>query len=480
MQNKKLRNIVIPTAMLFCLFGLLFVPECDDCYFAYWKFNSFKDFLLVRPITTEVYISGVPANGRYLGNFLGVLQGKLYFTPFGFVRGFLLGTALLAIVFLLSRRFCSAFVKDREAWIFALALVILAPRGIWQQVYSWGAAFVNYLVPFIGILLLLDWLHTRKSFDLKYQIAVGVITFICCLFMETTTLLLVVSATVFLIFSFVRRWETFDAAMPAALGSWLGTFIMVTAPGYMQSDSVRSIGLDKICDNAYVIMTETFVRPAAAAVLISIFLIFLLYRQNCPRWKIWGILLGVVHIACIADTTVDLFQVKNNYTDIRFILGCAVLILWLIVLAEWKNSAARFQIYLLFAAICVTNIPLLFISPIWPRNFFSSYILLALVIAVLYCTAREQGLPSFAWLRVPTIIASVLLVTIYASNFRVYHQRLDLAREQVAAGETELHLLFLPFSGWATNETEGKGDLTYLVYQKEPWDVTFHFYPWHG
>ena len=63
------------------LLGLLFVPECDDCYFVYWTFDSVKDWLLTRPVTEGATIVGVPENGRYLGNLLGVLQGKLYFVP---------------------------------------------------------------------------------------------------------------------------------------------------------------------------------------------------------------------------------------------------------------------------------------------------------------------------------------------------------------------------------------------------------------
>ena len=29
----------------------LFVPESDDCYFVYWRYDSWTDFLLTRPVT---------------------------------------------------------------------------------------------------------------------------------------------------------------------------------------------------------------------------------------------------------------------------------------------------------------------------------------------------------------------------------------------------------------------------------------------
>ena len=59
-----------------------------------------------------------------------------------------------------------------------------------------------------------------------------------------------------------------------------------------------------------------------------------------------------------------------------------------------------------------------------------------------------------------------------------YHQRLDYAREQAAAGAESITLPLLPYSHWAINETVWKGDISYLVYREAPWDVAFTFVPW--
>ena len=83
---------------LFFLLGLLFVPECDDCYFDYWQYDSLKDFLLTRPNPEDMHAYGVPANGRYLGNLIGVIQGKLYFTPLGWLRGLFMGGVLAGVI----------------------------------------------------------------------------------------------------------------------------------------------------------------------------------------------------------------------------------------------------------------------------------------------------------------------------------------------------------------------------------------------
>ena len=49
------------------------------------------------------------------------------------------------------------------------------------------------------------------------------------------------------------------------------------------------------------------------------------------------------------------------------------------------------------------------------------------------------------------------------------------AREQVAAGAEQITLPLLPFAGFARNEQEWKGDLSYQIYRETPWDVGFTF-----
>ena len=169
--------------------GLLFVPECDDCYFVYWSFDSLRDWLLTRPSTAGVEIVGVPENGRYLGNLLGVLQGKLYFIPVvgPILRGLLMGGALWALVYLLARRARRGPVGRGEAFSMALALVLLAPRGIWQEALSWGAGLVNYLLPMVILLVLLELFARRRP---PSALLAGALAFCGCLFMETATILL--------------------------------------------------------------------------------------------------------------------------------------------------------------------------------------------------------------------------------------------------------------------------------------------------
>ena len=163
MTTRRRRWDVLLSAALFLLLALLFVPECDDCYFIYWDFASWKDFLLVRPIPQEGVVLGVPSNGRYLGNLLGLILGKLAFSPLWPLRVLILGGGMLGLTLLLSRFFQGGPAGGRESFALALFLVVWAPWGIWQQVYSWSAAWANYLAPTLLLLPLLLLLRQGRS-----------------------------------------------------------------------------------------------------------------------------------------------------------------------------------------------------------------------------------------------------------------------------------------------------------------------------
>lgn len=461
--------------LLLCLFivlGLLFVPECDDCYFVYWRFASLRDLLLTKPITEGLPVVGVPANGRYLGNLLGVLQGKLYFTPVGFLRGLLFGGALAGLTLLLGRRFSTE--GKGEGLALAFSLVLLAPRGIWQQVYSWGAGFVNYLLPMAGILILLELLRQKRP----NPAACFVVTVCCCLFLEPVTILLCLGSIVFFLYTFSGNRERRPVAISVLLGALLGTAVMFFNPGYTQVGSdTRAMGLELVKRNLTVIMTDALIRPAAVTLFISTMLVFLL-RQQGGVWKPWAAVLAPIHLLCLADTLRDCFHDYNSYSTKRLLLACVLALIWVALLVQWRGGAVRLQVVAGVLALCALNGPLLVVSPVESRNLFPSYVVLMMIAALLWNEAKRQGFPTLrlAWL--PGLLACVLLIGVYGSNFAVYHQRLDSARLQAAQGAEEVKLPLLPFNGWAVNEQISKGDICYLVYREIPWDVSFQFVPY--
>ena len=135
-----------------------------------------------------------------------------------------MGGALWALVCLLARRARRGPVGRGEAFSIALALVLLAPRGIWQEAFSWGAGLVNYLLPMVILLVLLELFARRRP---PSALLVGALAFCGCLFMETTTILLAAGGCLCALL--FRHSDRRRAAMGVWLGSWLGALVMFTA-----------------------------------------------------------------------------------------------------------------------------------------------------------------------------------------------------------------------------------------------------------
>lgn len=93
-------------------------------------------------------------------------------------------------------------------------------------------------------------------------------------------------------------------------------------------------------------------------------------------------------------------------------------------------------------------------------------------------TCPAEGLRPLTRLNRAAAAAGVLLVAVYACNAAVWVHRLDTARAQADGGASQITLPLVPFPQFTANEMAGKGDIVYLVYHQQPWDISFTFVPY--
>ena len=466
----------------------LFFLESDDCYFVYWQYDSWKDFLFTRPDTDGALIVGVPQNGRYLGNLIGVLLAKSYETPLFFLRVVYFAGGLLLLAY---GGACSVCPERRREGIFLLlSLLILSFRGIWQEVYSWGAAYVNYLTPMALMLLLPSLLRgdgRRRPWSRRALLA-G-LSFVCCLFMETVTIFLFLSSLIAagVLWKTARhRWKEGAALL---LGSALGTAVMFLAPGYsaVNSDGLRELGLALLGESLAQTLVGVVVRPALTALLITGLLLRHLKRQGGRAWLFCGAAALLLHGICLWVWALDLADPGETVElppaePLLVGIGAVLAILWLVMLFLWKGHT-KWRTAALAGALCLVSGPLLVIAVSGNRYFFPSYVMLALAALSLYGGAREEGLRPMVWVRGVALGAACALIVIYFCNNAVFRQRLEYGRARAAEGAEQVTLPLVPFPGYARNEQQWKGDVSYLIYREAPWDVAFTFIPydqWSG
>ena len=301
---------LVLTVGLFLLLALTFMPECDDCYFAYWSYDSLWDFLRTRPILEEGVV-GVPANGRYLGNLLGVVLGKLAFSPLWWLRTLVLWGGLVGLTLVLARFLEREGLSAQEARAISLSMVVLSHVGIWQQVYSWAAAFSNYLIPGVLVLSILLLLGENRR---KLWPVVLILSAAGCLFAEPYLIFLVVFSVGLAaagLFPAIRR-RLPDLALRLALlaGSWAGAALCLTNSAMAQvSSGDRGLGLEQAVVNVPIIFTEVLLRPVPLAAAVSVMLLWLNWRQGNRWWRLWAALLLPLHLLIAWDQIqVDVYK----------------------------------------------------------------------------------------------------------------------------------------------------------------------------
>lgn len=476
----------VDAALIFLvvILAALFPLESDDCYFYFWQYGSFRDFLMARPDTTLAKLVGIPQNGRYLGNMLGVVLAKAYDSPFFLLRVVYFAGGLLTLAWAGAKALCRTEYRRPGMW-FLLSMLILAPRGLWQEVYSWGAAYVNYVTPVVLMAVLLVLLRrAARACSGPLSALIAVTAFGACLFMEPDTLFLCASASVFLLWTL----KTGRLRRPAAalwLGSVAGTAVMFAAPGYgsVGTDGLREFGLDLLGDSLSKLLVGTLVRPVAVALVITGLLLWLLREQGGSSWRWCAAAALPIHLLCLADGLRELTDPGTTVTlqappAWQLVTALALAALWLTMAVLWKGGRDKVLLWGLIGALVLVSGPLLVVSVRGNRFFFAGYAVLALTALVLWQSARVRGMKPMGWIRVCALVCACGLVAVYACNCRVYRQRLTQARRDVAAGAAQLTLPLVPFAGFARNEQIWKGDIAYQIYREQPWDVTFTFVPY--
>ena len=356
----------------------------------------------------------------------------------------------------------------------------MGPWGIWQQVYSWSAAWANYLAP--TLLLLPCFSCSARGGRTAGPSSCSSPCPSAC---SPSTIPSIWSSSPPL-----WLWPDWSPALRGLLpapslraallaGSWAGLALSMTNSVFAQVDSgLRGGGAGSGPGQPACHLYRGPPPPHSLCLTISLLLLWLVRRQGCPRWRLWACLLLPLHLYIGYDRLLVVLKRRDLYREECLWLGLALALLWLILAAEWRGGADRRELWFWVASLLVVTGPMLVVSPVNARMFFSSYLFLCLAASVLFRRARAEGLRPLTRLNRAAAAAGVLLVAVYACNAAVWVHRLDTARAQADGGASQITLPLVPFPQFTANEMAGKGDIVYLVYHQQPWDISFTFVPY--
>ncbi len=374
-----------------------FPPTGDDWNRLVFSNRTFQGYLDLVKSHYETL------NGRVLGNLLSYV---LIEPPI--LRYLSKALAILALTVLTAKL---SGIRSRLALFMGFFFVMTAPRLIFIQVYTWTSGFFNYVPPMIGILLLFQEMQPLfRGRPMKDGAIKTVLYFFLgiaiCLFVEHVTLFSLLLAFAIL------GIQLFQCIKPAAFsvsflfGTLLGNTLMFSSPIYrkilFEEDSYRTVPktamdfVDILLQNYRAFSRYMLLESPVFLLIVCLVCIVTLFRKKkqsaFSRFVlIWfGLLPTVVLVTRVLFSRVFDFTLANmeRYyflpVAFDFLLHLVTFIFLLYVgLSTVTNPAWRKQYTFTLLCVPVIVAPLFVVRPVLARNYYASYLFLAIAVLLL-------------------------------------------------------------------------------------------------
>lgn len=468
-MNKRISVGVIAALLYFVVLAFLFIPECDDLYFQYWDFADMKDFILTIPLQSDA--AGVPQNGRYMGNALGIALAKLYDNDLKCFRALFIGLCMWLFCVLAAKEQQSK--SSRSRFIFAFAVLVFAPTCIWQNVMSWAASFCNYFIPIL-ILFVYRMLRMDEG-SFARNAVIFCLALLAQMFSETVSVFFLVFGCLFALKHLMGKNQSgFYSALSIVIGAALGAIIMFSDPGYdlLGNDPVgRSFGISKAFTTFFDALSIT-VFENVLLFPISAVLFYRYYRNDSRTWVRVAVL-GMIGFAFVFTPLSVSYRMGFAVSAYVRVLFCLFgLVLLLLLWCGMKCGDAKRWIGLWMTCFVVMTGILMVVNPVSPRHMFLNYTLLFM--AMLELSREVDWFPNWVLLGL-SVITAIHLMYVYHANFNLNEQRVAMIVRAMNEKQSEITLPLVPYPDYTVNEKVGKGDVSFVYYYEHPWDMKFTF-----
>lgn len=428
--KKQYYFVVIGIISLISIYLLSVFPPSGDDFNRFLYLNaSFKD-IVKEALGTHSYL-----NGRILGNglsFLFVTRGSKI------VVKFLLISAIIVLVGKITNRKFTSF-------LFSILSLLFLDISIFREDIVWNAGFFNYIPP-VFLLLLLGYISVYMKDSNKKDILVFILAFSSCLFMENISLYMLFFP---FILYFVSNISKKNAGI-SFIASLIGNIVMFSSPVYMKiftkEDTYRTLANDNIIEsikiNWKVFQKYLSLGSYLIHILILLILVYMLYKIIKEKDYKY---IGINVISVISSIGIILTKSEEH---LLFNLVMHILYYGSILLMS-NRLDGRYKNICIFASIsmAISMGPLLFISPVGARNFFSSYILnLLIFFSLLFGNKLDfKDFRLYNAIILIVITRLVFLSYIYTINWNEYKKIENYVKESAKNNERQLILWEYPY-----------------------------------
>lgn len=423
-------------------------------------------------------------NGRILGNALE-----------GFTATHKLLRALIQALFVFGiwRTAASLLKLPTAGELLLMAGIVLLPSGLYAQTYGWGAGFFNY-VPEMLLLLVCAWLIYRwQSGACRNKALSGMAALLCALcaqlHAENFTVISMMLGAGLIVLTIAPVLRQNRAALLSGIGFLLGGAIMFASPAYHQGYYTVSTNLmERILENYQTVSFYTLGYHVIASLLLTVSAVFLLWNREIKwsrsvKYAVTAVLvlLQLYFIGYHQILGDQLMVHSQEITDgLDFLANVVYVLLIFACTMKLPVSIERKCLTLIPLVLAVFYAgPLLVVSPIGPRCFYSTWILMLFSGASLAMEAFGEKLQLSAVKGISLCICAGVMVVCIGRNYQnhtVFVQRIQAITQGMSQHVNTIALqdYVFPEYVWGNNsQTIGEH-----YYYSTPHDITFTYYPY--
>ena len=451
---EKLKKICTPQALI-CVAALLFFgfmaflfPYSGDD----WAWGS-----SVGVSRLETFFDNY--NGRYFGNFLVM----------AITRSEVLKVVLMAVSYFFSCWLCYKYSGSKKTGVllFSVFTFLLMAKPVFAQSVVWSSGYANYVpsaVISVGYLFIIKNITGQElpHYPKFMFVATLLMGFSGALFMENITLFNICLGVAVIGYSFIKFKKAYLTHFGFLVGAIVGAVWMFTNTAYKAvatgEDSYRTaasgilgilkqskLNLKIICYNLF---TNNVGICVVATVLLAVLVIAFNKNNSNKRNKIVSIGLLAVNALCVAPVVYRKAALLLGLKKMPFIrfLGSfkfsfvatvlfALTTLAIILLCVKKHQ--RFSMLLPLYCVPVVVAPLLVVTPIGPRCFYISYLLIMVFVTSLLSYLADGVSATTKKMFCGCVTVALLAQMIFFISVFVPIHKYDVKRNELAQMQSD-------------------------------------------
>ena len=394
-NREKLLPVIEYLIFFICIFATYFfiIPRTDDFIFSKWNIHTFGDafnFILNY------------GNGRALGNLI-----LLFFCEHFMLAEVLIAVTLTAAVILTDRLF---FGRNAVTPAVISLMFAFPCSAMLSECYYWQPAFINYVVPIVFILAVLNILKKyndgKNAAKVLNCILIAAITFCACLFSENTSAVVIAISVLLCLEKIIRRSKINPGNIVFVLFSFIGMGVMLIIPKLTgvehKLDKYRTFIAftpSSIISNTvsvYLYFCEIFIKSTVVIALISaVLVLFVLKGQSSGFMKK---LQTVVFIICpLFSVLINIYNSDNKPLRCIYAVFTALYLADILITVLKSKHLLRNYSLSLFALILFAPLPMCVTEKQGPRTeYITFFVMILFACNLLRCLLSSAEFREFA------------------------------------------------------------------------------------